>query len=256
MNDFSVVKIFRLALNALLENFTDIFLVTVLSASSVLVAGLFLNTVFLSRVNEIVGFAVAANAQPSSAYSNPFILYSFCTGVAAVFAAFAVFCLFSLFLPLCKNKEMKLRNFIPSLKALSLFSVPALILFAFFETAALLLPAAVRSVSAGLGLSVFSALSFAAVFFLAVSALKYFFFFPAVLENAGLAQALKKSGDITAGHRLKLFVFFVLLFLVNYFAKYFVFLLLLTVPFSVLSVIYVYLELSGLDFNPDLTVRV
>ena len=75
MNDFSVVKIFRLALNALLENFTDIFLVTVLSASSVLVAGLFLNTIFLSRVNEIVDFAVTANTQPSSAYSNPFILY-------------------------------------------------------------------------------------------------------------------------------------------------------------------------------------
>lgn len=256
MNDFSVIKIFRLALNALLKNFTGIFLVTVLSASSVLVASLFLNTVFLSRVNEIVGFAITANAQPLSVYSNPFILYSFYIGIAMIFAAFAIFCLFSLFLPLCKNREMKLKNFVPSVKALSLFTVPVLILFVFFETAVLLLPAAVRAVPAGWGLSVLSALSFAALFLLAAAALKYFFFFPAVLENAGLAQALKKSGDITSGRRLKLFVFFALLFLLNYFAKYFVFLLLLTVPFSVLAVIYVYLELSGFDFNTDLTARV
>jgi hypothetical protein len=252
MNDFSFSAVFRSAFNALIKNFTDIFLLSVLSTTAVLVVSLFLNSVFFSRVSAMINAAIAGNAAQTAAdYArliNPFVLLSVYAGLVLVTAALFLFFMVSALLPLCKGAAMKLRNYIPSARAVSNFLISAFVMFILFEIIIVALPAAVKAASGGegytTGVFAVSVVSFALLTALVIFSLKYVLFFFPLLENAGLKDSLRKSKALTNGRRMKIFVLFAVLFLINFIAKYLIFLLLVTVPFSALAVIYAYLELD------------
>ncbi|MDR1195773.1 MAG: hypothetical protein LBL00_04760 [Endomicrobium sp.] len=252
MHDFSFSNIFKVAFNTFIKNFTDIFVLSVLSVSAVLVLSLFLNSVFLGSVNFMMDGALSADAAGNAGGANPFILFSVYICLVLVFVFLLVFCLFSVFLPLCKGAGMKLKNYFPSLTALLKFLAVAAAAVLFFEIVITVFPAAAKAVSGGDGYSVgvlaISVVSFALIAGFVVFALKYGLFFLPLLEKAGLKEAFKKSGTLTYNCRMKIFVLAGILFLINFFAKYLIFLLLVTVPFSVLVIIYAYLELSGAEF--------
>jgi hypothetical protein len=235
-----------------MKNFTDIFVLSVLSVSAVLVLSLFLNSVFLSCVNFAMDGALSAGAAGNAAQANPLILFSVYICFILVFAFLISFCLFSVFLPLCKGAGMKLKNYFPSLSAVLKFLAVAAAAVLFFEIVITVFPAAAKMVGGGGGYSVgmlaVSVISFALIAGAVIFALKYGLFFLPLLEKAGLKEALKKSAALTYNCRMKIFVLAGILFLINFFAKYLIFLLLVTLPFSVLVIIYAYLELSGAEF--------
>lgn len=253
MNDFSFSKVFRAAFNTLVKNFTDVFILSVLASSSVLVMSLFLNSAFLSRVNELMDSAMTPNALQSAA-GDPFLLFSVYIGSVMIFAGLVLFSLFSAFLPLCKGMTVKLKNCLPSFPAIVRFLVSAVILFVVFEIIIVFLPLAAKMVSDGdgysAGLFVVSLVSFALIAAFVIFALRYvLFFLPLIEDEARLKDSLVKSYLLTNNRRMKIFILFAVLFIINFVAKYFMFLLLITVPFSVLTVIYAYLELSGMDLG-------
>lgn len=255
MNDFSFPNIFRAAFNIFAKNFTDIFIVTVLSLSSVLVASLFFNSVFLGRMSFMVDAALTGNALQSSAGSNPFIMFSVYIGIVLFFAVLVVFCIFSLLFPLCKSGSMKLRNYVPSFHTGLTFICSLILIFAVFGVIIVVLPFLAKFIADSGGYSaaglIVSMVSFAAIVFIIIFSLRYIFYFIPLLEGADIKEALKKSRSVTNNCRLKIFALLAVLFLINFFAKYFIFFLLITVPFSVLVVIYAYLDLSGYEIGKN-----
>ena len=251
MNDFSFSGVFRAAFNTLIKNFTDIFFISVLSAASVLFISLFLNSLFLSRVNSVMGAALSASDYVKT--TNPFLLFSVYAGLVLIFAALFLFFMASALLPLCKGNVMRLKNYIPSFSSAAKFVFAAVIFFAVFGFIILAGPSFAGYISAGggynAGVFAVSAISFALLAVFVICALKYSLFFIALLENAGLKEAFKKSKKLTNGQKMKIFVLFSLLFLINFAGKFLIFFLLVTVPFSIIAVIYVYLELDETAIN-------
>jgi hypothetical protein len=257
MNDFSFSAVFKAAFNALVKNFTDIFLLSVLSVTSVLVVSLFLNSLLLSLVNCAISAAISADfAQSAAAYAktmNPFVMFAVYMAMVLIFAALSLFFTASIFLPLCKGKTMALKNYIPSFAAVVKFIFSVIVLFAVFGCVIIALPLIAGGVSGGdgytAGFFVVSAVSFVLLAVFVIIALKYVLFFLPLLEGCGLKDALIKSRELTKNRTMKIFVLFAVLFLINFTGKFLIFLMLITMPFSILALIYAYLELSGADLN-------
>ena len=253
MNDFSFSGVFRAAFNTLIKNFTDVFFLSILSTASVLVISLFLNSIFLSRLNSVMSAAISGElAQSASNYvkmTNPFLLFLVYAGLVLIFAALFMFFMASALLPLCKGNAMRLKNYIPSFSSVIKFVFSTVIFFAVFGFIILAGPLFAGYISAGdgytAGVLAVSVISFAMLAVFVIFALKYSLFFIPLLENAGLKEAFKKSKGLTNGQKMKIFVLFSLLFLINFAGKFLIFLLLVTVPFSLITVIYVYLELDN-----------
>lgn len=252
MNDFSFSKVFRAAFNTLVKNFTDVFILSVLVSSSVLVMSLLLNSVFLTKMNDLMNAALHGNTAQSAA-ADPFMFFSVYIGGVVIFAALILFFLFSAFLRLCKGETLKLKNCLPSFPAIVRFLFSAVIVFVIFAIIIVFLPIIAKMLSYGEGYSagmfVVSAVSFALIAAFVIFSLRYILYFLPLIENATLRDSLVKSYLITNNRRMKIFVLFAVIFLINFVAKYFIFLLLITIPFSVLAVIYAYLELCGLDLG-------
>ncbi|MCL2145183.1 MAG: hypothetical protein FWH43_06825 [Endomicrobia bacterium] len=249
MNDFSFSAVFRAAFNTLIKNFTDVLFISVLSAALILFVSLFSNLLFIGSINASMTAAISENFAQSAKVINPFVLFSICMAFVIMFTAMILFFMASAFLPLCKGKIMKLKDYVPSFLSVLRFMLSAAAIFFVFAFIIAAMPFIAKSVSGGdgytAGMFAVSALSFALIAVFVIFTLQYILYFLPLLENAGLKEAFQKSKEITNDRKMKIFVLLAVLFIINYIGKFFIVLLLLTVPFSILAVIYAYFELCG-----------
>ena len=259
MNDFSLPNAFKAALNSYGKHFFDIFFLTILAAAFILVMSLFWNAVLIYGVDAALAKLISENAlQTSSGYFtpvNPFmLLFIYSAAVAATVLLFLFFTASAL-LPFCKGGDLKLKNFFPGFLPSLKFLFILIAAFSVYSAAVVAVPVLAKNISGGdgytAGVFAVSVISFAVIAGWTIFIMRYFFVFPFLLEKSGLKDALKCSSLLSKGCRMKIFILLTLIFCINFVGKILLFALLFTLPFSVLTILYAYLDLKNEEPEPQ-----
>lgn len=251
MFNFSIGKAFAYAFRFFGQNFTGTFFLSMLAAAFISISQMAVDYYVIGNLGALIP-ADAATVSGGE-YYKPLLGVFIYSCVVLFINALVFFMLTAALFPLCLGGELKLKNFFPPISKIFKFFggfitiiLPcgfALLIF-FIVTSA---PVTQFFADNGL-LSVLIIVPFLIlVSGIVVSALlfRYMFFYFGIFDAKTVSESFAKSAELTLGKRNKLFFLAVLLLIINYLGKILIIGTIITMPLSVLALIYAYLELSA-----------
>lgn len=251
MNRFSIREAMLYALNIFGKNFIGIFFLGMLSVVFISVAQMAVDWFVISNFG-LVHSNELAKTMPVLAFFRPLIGVFIYSAIVFLLHSMVFFFLTSAFLPLFWGYELKLRNFFPSFKKIVRFLMGLFIIIVPFGIALLVFflvtsaPVTNFFVENGL-LSVLilvPVLILAAGITITIMLLRYMFFYFEILENADVSTAFRKSAEMTIGRRKKLVLLLIILIFINFIGRMLIMGTIITLPFFVLVLIYVYFKVD------------
>ncbi len=255
MYNFSLKKIFTDAFRIFGQNFTGIFMLSILSVTLISFVQISADTFIISNFGVLMP---KGGAVTTAEYFMPLFGIFIYTFTVFFMHALVFFLLTSAVMPLFENKELKLKNFFPPLKIILKFIAGIIILMLPFGVSLLLFfmvtSAPVTSFFVENGL--LSVLILIPVLILAVGIavtivmLRYAFFYIALFEGARVSAAFAKSAAVTLGKRKKIFFLLLLLLIFNFLGRIFIIGTVVTIPVSALALLCAYFKLNE-AYSPE-----
>lgn len=252
MFNFSIRKAFVYAFRFFGQNFVGVFALTILSVTIISLTQMAVDYFVISNLGTLLPVDAVGTVSNEEYYKPLFGVFVY--SCVVLFINSLVFFMFTgALLPLCLGGELKLKKYFPPLNKIIKFFGGFITIILPFSFALLIFfvvtsaPVTQFFVENGL-LSVLIIVPFLIlVSGIIISALlfRYIFFYFSVFDGKTVSESFRKSTELTLGKRNKIFFLVILLLIINYFGRVLIIGSIITIPISVLVLIYVYFCLEG-----------